>query len=187
MQNPVIIEKQENYQKRSFRNKCIIANASGPQILSIPLKKGKHQRQAITEVRIAYDEPWQRFHLSSIRTAYRNAPFFDYYFPHIIQLYNYSGPYLFEFNWSILKHFIKILDLPEPTHTTSYQQTPKEVDMRGILNPRNYQQTSLPRYNQVFEDRCGYLPNLSIIDLLFCCGPETTSYLSSCSSSIDLQ
>lgn len=180
-QNQVVIEKKENYQKRSFRNKCIIASASGPLTLSVPLKKGKHERQIITDVLIAYDEPWKNMHLSSIKTAYHSSPFFDYYFPHIEQLYNNSGKYLFEFNWSILSCFAKILDLPKVECTTSYQKELLSGDMRGILTPNNYQQIILPKYNQVFEDRCGYLTNLSIIDLLFCCGPEAHQYLKSSS------
>lgn len=175
----MVIEKHENYQKRSFRNKCVITNAYGPQTLTVPLKKGKHERQPITEVQIAYDEPWQKNHLAAIKTAYSSAPYFEYYYPSIEQLYHSAEDPLFEFNWSILEYFTRTLQLPVPTTSETYSRTPTAIDFRGRLNPRNYQDNTLPKYNQVFEDRHGYLPNLSILDLIFCKGPEAGGYLTS--------
>ncbi|MBK8503929.1 MAG: WbqC family protein [Saprospiraceae bacterium] len=175
--NQVVIEKHENYQKRSFRNKCIIANATGHQTLTVPLKKGKHERQPITEVQLAYDEPWQENHLAAIRTAYSSAPYFEYYYPHIEHIYHSAEELLFDFNWSILHYFTKILQLQGPAASETYSKTPTEIDYRGKLNPKTYHEIALPKYNQVFEDRHGYLSNLSILDLIFCKGPEAAGYL----------
>ena len=175
---PVIIEKFETYQKRSLRNKCIIAHAQGTQILTVPLKKGKHEQQMITDVTIAYDEPWQKTHLAGIKTAYGSAPYFDHYFPRIEKLYACAGESLFQFNVDIIQYFISSLRLPALQYTASFNRPGEEDDKRGQVTPANYDVVKLPAYSQVFEDRLGYLPNLSILDLIFCRGPEATSYLS---------
>lgn len=175
----LVIERHENYQKRSFRNKCIIATADGPQTLTVPLRRGKHEQQKITDVKIAYDEPWQRNHLSALHTAYRNAPFFDYYFSKIQELYANSGEFLFEFNWQILLYFTSQVGFPNATCTEDFEKKVTCADFRGIITPRNYAQYLVPKYNQVFEDRHGYLNNLSILDVLFCLGPETSQHLGS--------
>lgn len=175
----VTIEKHENYQKRSFRNKCIIATSEGPLTLTVPLRKGKHQSQPVTEVTIAYDEPWQNIHLSSISTAYHNAPFFEYYFNKLESIYRNAGDHLFLFNNKLLGEICDLLQLDFPPFTGKYLKDPGGIDWRGIVTPRNYHKIRVPKYNQVFEDRHEYLNNLSIIDLLFCLGPETTRYLKS--------
>lgn len=175
-QGPILLEKHENYQKRSFRNKFIIAGANGPLTLTIPLKKGKHQGQLITDVLIAYDEPWQKKHLWTIMTAYQSAPYFEFYYVNIEKLYVQASKYLFDFDWIIIEYFCQLLDIDPPTFTLQYQNSAQQ-DLRGKMTPKNYFEFLVPPYNQVFEDRHGYLNNLSILDLLFCLGPESSVYL----------
>lgn len=177
--HPVLIEKFENYQKRSFRNKCIIAGPQGMYTLTVPLKKGKHQQQVIAEVQIAYDDPWQKIHLATIRAAYGKAPFFDDYYPRIEQWYAGAGEFLFDLNICIMRNLAGILHLTDLQFTESYEKDPSAIDMRDKLNLKNFGMIQLPHYSQVFEDRYGYLSNLSILDLLFCYGPETSRYLQS--------
>lgn len=177
--HPVWIEKFENYQKRSFRNKCIIAGPQGIHTLTVPLKKGKHQQQTITEVKIAYDEPWQKKHLATIRAAYGKAPFFAHYYPRIEQWYADAGEFLFDLNISIMRNLAGVLHLTDLKFTESYEKNPSAIDLRGRLKLKDFGMIPLPHYSQVFEDRYGYLSNLSIMDLLFCYGPETSRYLQS--------
>ena len=172
----ILLEKYESYQKRSFRNKYIIASAQGPYTLTIPLKKGKHEGQLITEVQISYDESWQKKHLQTLVSAYRNAPFFEYYYTPVQELYAKAGEYLFEFNGLIIGYICELLHLEPPGRTTQYDGS-VDQDLRGRMTPKNYQEFPVPPYNQVFEDRYGYLNNLSILDLLFCLGPESEIYL----------
>lgn len=157
----------------------MIATSAGVLTLTVPLKKGKHESQSITEVRIAYHEPWQKIHMASIQTAYQSAPYFDYYFPVIERLYASAGDLLFSFNLNILSEICHLLQLEVPDCTEIYRKNPPGVDLRGKLTPQNYSLIRLPKYNQVFEDRHGYLNNLSVLDLLFCLGPEAGYYLKS--------
>ncbi|MGH1337578.1 MAG: WbqC family protein [Aureispira sp.] len=184
----VWIEQKENYRKGSFRNRCYIATANGVLPLSIPLLKGKHQQASITEVAIDNHSNWQQQHWRSIKTAYGNSPFFDYYAADLIQLYQQPYHSLFDFCWAAQVLLLELLTMaPSIALTTSYETTPPEavIDFRHQLLPKNYvdYQDSdyfpLP-YPQVFEDRQGFLPNLSILDLLFCTGPEAPALLMQC-------
>lgn len=181
----IIIEQHENYQKGSYRNRCHLVNANGPQVLSIPLQKGKHQKLPIREVKIAYREPWHIQHWRSIKSAYANAPFFPYFSEPIEQLFQQRPDYLFDFNRKLFELLIRLSGL-ELTYqySTTYDPEPGEdtADLRGAISPRNKQRTGGNRftpvpYPQVFTERHGFLPNLSILDLLFCSGPETRDIL----------
>ncbi len=173
MQGRVIVEKHENYQKRSFRNKCIIATAQGVKILTVPLRKGKHEQQKITEVQISYEEDWRKNQLKSIRAAYGKAPFFEDYFPVIENVYNSSGKYLFDLNNKIILLLQDIYCYSLPEFSEKYIGDYGVNDRRNHYTLKSFQEEKdVPEYAQVFEDRHGFLPNLSILDLLFCYGPE---------------
>ena len=90
----VVIEAHENYQKGSYRNRCHIANSTGIQVLSVPLRKGKNAKQPIREVAIAYDMDWQKQHWQSIRTAYGSAPFWEHYASQLEPLFFKKYDYL---------------------------------------------------------------------------------------------
>lgn len=182
------IEKQEHYRKGSFRNRCHLATANGVLPLSIPLLKGKHQQALITEVAIDNRNDWQQQHWRGIKTAYSNSPFFDYYAPYLKPLYQQPYTHLFDFCWAVQTLVLELLTLsPTIEDTSSYEKEPStdQIDFRHQLLPKNYttyQDTHyipLP-YPQVFEDRQGFLPNLSILDLLFCTGPEAPAHLMHC-------
>jgi hypothetical protein len=82
----IILEYCENYQKKSTRNRCKILGVNGIDILSVPLKKGKNSRMPITDVEISYDSEWIANHLHAIKSAYGNAPYFEYYFDDLEQI-----------------------------------------------------------------------------------------------------
>lgn len=186
----LVLEQYENYQKRSFRNKTILAAANGELTLGIPLEKGKHQRQPIRETRIAYQLPWQNQHWQSIQSAYGNAPFFDEYAPEIQPFYRKSYTWLFDWNLALLEKIKTLLQLDfSLSFTENYQAKcdPCWFDARNQILPKktsstfswNYQP---PVYPQVFMGKHGFLPDLSILDLLFCTGPEATLLLESACS-----
>ncbi|MBX2889667.1 MAG: WbqC family protein [Saprospiraceae bacterium] len=174
----VAIEAHENYQKGSLRNRCHIAGPNGVQRLSIPLAKGKHQQTPIRDVRIAYDEPWQRHHWRSIQTAYGNAPFFEHYADHIAPFYERRYAFLFDYNLELLtfvlqKKFGWAGNFQFSETFFSPHQWPHGTDLRRLVLAEPAGGTSWlspARYPQVFEERSGFLPNLSVLDLLFCCG-----------------
>lgn len=166
----VVLEAQEHYQKGSLRNRCYIAGPNGIQRLSIPLEKGKNQQMPIREVRIAYNEPWQRQHWRSIRTAYGNAPFFEHYAGDLAPFYEKRYTFLFDYNLELLKLiFQKKLGWPGKIRLSEQYRPPATLSPYPVFQAKPYP--------QVFEDRHGFLPDLSVLDLLFCCGKEAGFYL----------
>lgn len=170
------LEQQEHYVKGTYRNRCHIASVSGVQRLTIPLRKGKNQQQPIREVRIAYDEPWQKQHWRSIGSAYGNSPFFEHY-EDMLRPFFTDNKYelLWDWNYDLLLLTMSILKIKtEVRLTEKYAVQPDEImDFRSNFNPKklsndiDYQPL---RYAQVFEDRLGFLPDMSVLDLIFCAG-----------------
>ncbi len=181
----VILEGCENYVKGSYRNRCYIAAANGPLLLSVPLRKGKNEQQPIREVRIANDTGWQRQHWISLQSAYGNTPFFDHYADELKPFFEETYPFLFDLNKALLQWLLQKLHLESSLSLTSqYEHHPRPplTDLRNHIHPKKHRRTEDSRfqpayYPQAFEDRHGFLPNLSILDLIFCMGPEGRNVL----------
>jgi len=164
------IEAHENYQKNGCRNRCRIAGPNGVQMLSVPLVKGKHQRMPIRDVRISYENDWWRRHEQAIRTAYGRAPYYEFYAEAVFEVARTRVQYLWELNQSLLEVVLGQLRFPvAPTLTGAFVRpaTP------GYLRPADLG-APLP-YPQPFADRHGFLGDLSVLDGLFCLGPELLS------------
>lgn len=178
----LVLEQCENYRKGSYRNRCHILAANGMARLSIPLEQGKNQQQNIREVRIAYYEAWQRQHWHSIKSAYGNAPFFEHYADLLRPFYERPYPFLFDFNLELLHSLLHWLHIHTPLqYSTQYFKTeelpPAYCDKRNALRPGQAYDRPTLAYNQVFEDRFGFVAQLSILDALFCLGPKGTHQL----------
>lgn len=174
----IFIEQWEHYQKGGVRNRCFIATANGPQRLTIPLLKGKHQQLPVREVRIDYREPWVNTHWQAIRSAYGRAPFYEEYTALLRPVFERRPGFLFDLNYELLHLILGFLKSPRlPELNTAYAPAQEgTLDLRGAFRPNNPAAEALPGFNplpypQVFEDRNGFLPGLSILDLLFCLGP----------------
>jgi hypothetical protein len=180
----IYLEAHEHYQKRSYRNRAHIVGANGLQRLSIPLKKGKNQQQPIREVQLAQHESWSKQHWQSIISAYGNAPFFPYYADDLASVFNQTYDKLWDFNLDILQLLFRLLQWNTPLqYTDEYHRTyPAHVqDIRNQIRPAtttDLNPVHFPTYPQVFTERHGFLANLSILDLLFCQGPQANLYLS---------
>lgn len=173
-ENGLLIEACENYQKRSLRNKFQIADQQGIRTLSVPLKKGKHAGQNIREVEISYDENWTRIHLRTLSAAYSNSPYFDYYYPIIESVYDAQPSLLWDLCLDAMHKIAKALRIePQIEFTIEFKANPQDV--------RDFRNRTLPfpptPYNQVFESKHGFIPNLSVIDLLMNTGPEARSWI----------
>lgn len=177
----ICLEATENYQKGSFRNRMHIATSVGIHPLSIPLQKGKHQKLPIREVQIAYHENWQRQHWQTLQTAYGRAPLWEFYAPRFKPFFEQPFPLLFDFNLAILNELLacfKIKNKITISFSDSYDITESDtIDMRNILMPNNQlpENITFQKYPQLFEDRLGFLPNLSSFDLLMCLGKISNS------------
>ncbi len=181
----VYIEQHEHYQKGSFRNRCYIAGANGPLRLSVPLVQGKNERQPIRDVRIAYREHWQQQHWQSIRSAYGSAPFFEYYAEYLRPFFETRYDFLFDLSWALLQALAELIPVEgNLLLTESYHGKPPEgwAWLRDTIHPKPQREKPDPLflplpYPQVFEEKHGFLPNLSILDLLFCTGPQSAVLL----------
>jgi hypothetical protein len=165
------------FTKMSFKNRMVIATAQGPLQLSIPIQGGRDQKTSMDSLKIAYDTPWQELHLKSILSNYKRAPFFEYYEDSLIQLYSQKNNYLIDF----LQECHKWLLIQLKNNWVFVQE--KGDDANGTVIPsldvpKNYHLFAENiKYQQVFEDRIGFLPNLSILDLLFCVGGKQAVHL----------
>ena len=185
----IVLEQNEHYRKGSYRNRMHIGSANGLLRLTIPLMKGKNQQQAIREVRISYDEPWQRSHWRAICSAYGNAPFFEHFRDDFEILFEERTEFLFDFNLKVLSAVLTVLDIQPPIRlSTSFLPEPPKGwdDFRNRISPRTTTCVDADfypvPYAQVFQERSGFLPNLSILDLIFCKGSEAVCILEeSCS------
>lgn len=180
----ITIEAHESYLKQSYRNRCSILAANGPMALSVPVVKWHGERMPIAEVQLDYDKPWQKIHFKSIESAYKSSPFYDYYIDDFMPFFENRYERLFDFNQRILEVILKSLDIaPNIGYTTDYDKViENKIDLRYAISPKESQLQPDPHfapveYYQVFADRYGFTPNLSILDLLFNEGPMAKSIL----------
>jgi hypothetical protein len=170
------LEQWEHYQKVSYKNRCWVAGANGRVMLSVPLEKGKGQRTLMKDVKLSYKERWNVQHWRTLESNYRRSPYFEYLEADFRQLYERQFVFLMDMNLQFMEVINRILGFePEMKLTEVYRKEPETgmLDLRAAFRPSDQEQPSgegLPAYQQVFEDRTGFLPNLSIADLLFCEG-----------------
>lgn len=174
------LESCENYQKRSFRNRCDIATANGVLSLTIPLQSGKNAQLNIKAVRIANVERWQTQHWQAIKSAYGRAPFFEYYADYFHPFFEQRQDFLFDFNYALMEKIRQLLKIGGITTTTTdylAQYSATEIlDKRNQITKRLLEDSHFAKYPQLFEDKHGFISNLSILDLLCCMGPYAKDY-----------
>ena len=165
--------RNETFQRRSVRNRCVIATAQGRQTLSIPLLSGKHEAQPIATTRIAYADDWRRVHDTALVTAYGGAPFWEEYSEALRPLFWRKPELLWDWNYGLVEWVAS--ELGAGIRLTTVDDFRPDVDKRKhSLGP----DPRLPPYPQVFTERTGFLSNLSVLDLLMCRGPAAADYLS---------
>ena len=176
----VLIDSHEHYIKQTYRNRCEIYGANGKLKLTIPLlRRGK--RVPVNDAHIENEHAWRKLHWRSIESAYRSSPYFEFYEHHFIPIFEKDHTQLFELNQDIQNKIIQILNLDVVVkETESYQKEHSGyTDYRDAIHPKIPPKNKLAdkRYIQVFESKYGFIPNLSILDLLFNEGPNAISFL----------
>ena len=171
------IELFETYQKQSCRTRTNVMTANGVQTLTIPVIKTNGNHTLTKDIEISYKESWQQIHLRCLESAYRKSAYFDYYFPYFEKIYKQKFNTLVELNDFCLKTILKILKAKKDySFTTDFERFTDENDYRVSLS-KGTNKIEMKPYYQVFADRHGFIPNLSIVDLLFNEGPNSVSNL----------
>lgn len=175
------IEYFDHYIKQTYRNRCFIAAADGPLALTVPIERPDTLKCLGKDIRISEHGKWRHLHWTAIESAYKTSPYFDYYQDDFRPFYEKRYEFLYDFNEQLCDLACQLIDFaPDRQPTQDYRQTfsTYETDCRESIHPKKDYVSSdtdfRPQpYYQVFQARHGFLPNLSIIDLLFNMGPES--------------
>jgi hypothetical protein len=178
----ILIEKWENYPKQTWRNRCVILGANGPLNLIVPVLRGSFHKTPLRELRIDNDRRWRELHLRGIMSAYATAPYFEYYFDAISSVIKKPFRFLLDLNTEILTLIEALSGIK-----TEVEYTDRFVAEGSLRNDYRYciapgKKSSTVGFNpipyiQVFSDRFGFVPGLSVIDMLFNNGPGTEALL----------
>lgn len=177
---PCVLEISDNYQKQTLRNRTYIYGANGKQPLNLPIKHvgGDTGRQLYRDVKIENHFAWQRLHWKSLETAYRTSPYFEYYEDDLVRIFERPYTYLLDVNIDTIETVLACLLVHINFDTTSvYEEEPQCKDYRYLSSAKKEYPVTMPLYHQIFSDKHGFIPNLSILDLLFHEGPNATEYL----------
>lgn len=174
----IVFEVEDNFQKQTYRNRCNIYGANGKLQLNIPIIHSKGQRQKTKEIKIDNSSNWQVQHFRSLQTAYRSSPYFEFYEDDIKPLFEQKQEFLLDFNIKCHEFVINALQENIPySKTEIYNVNSGLNDFRNLSIARKEPNYNLKKYTQVFENKHGFISNLSILDLLFMEGPSTEIYL----------
>lgn len=180
--NHIFIEKNDSYIKQTYRNRSTIISANGEISLSIPVVHSSKDKTLMKDIRIAEHGNWQHMHWNAIISAYNSTPFFEYYQDDFYPFYHKKYTFLFDLNEELRVLILKLLniELPYIEYTNEYKIdfSANEIDLRDIIHPKKDWSAldstfRAETYYQVFAQKFGFIPNMSIIDLLFNMGNES--------------
>lgn len=175
----IFIEKEENYLKQTYRNRCYILSAHGRQLLSVPVYLGSIHKTPIKDIRIDYSKRWQQVHLRAMIASYSASPYFEFYSEIFERIILKNHDFLLDLNMELTESVLGILKIKKPiSYTTDFEAARNnEYDFRYNIKPKEQSLFPRKKYFQVFNNSEGFVPGLSIIDLIFNMGPDAVSYL----------
>lgn len=176
------IEQFETYPKQTYRNRCTILSGNGALDLTIPVTKPNGNKTLTKDIEIFEDKRWQQNHWRAICSAYLNSPFFEYYRNEFEAFYKIEKTSLLKLNIRLISVLTEIIGINNEVSLTQnfVHSQAKALDLRYSLNPKmKTKELIFPGYIQVFSSRFSFIPDLSILDVLFNLGPETLGYLKS--------
>jgi len=176
----VLVELHETYPKQTYRNRCEIYSANGKIPLIIPVHKPDGNHTMTKDILVSMHEKWQILHWRAIKTAYSNSPYFLYFQDELEHFFSEKTNNLLDFNTGLLETILELIGLKKKIgYTTDFVKEPENIkDYRWSINPKKpFDDFPAKEYYQSFNEKHGFIPNLSIIDLLFNLGPEAGDYL----------
>lgn len=175
----IVFEVCDNYQKQTYRNRMSIYGAHCEMPLTVPVEYSQKNRQLYKDIQISNAEKWQDIHWKSIQAAYSSSPFFEYYEYDVQPLFVEPQNLLMEFNLKCLEVVMECLQQPlNSQFSTHFETDPKsKKDFRFLADHRKEKKYVFEPYVQVFDDKCGFISNLSVLDLIFNEGPNALLYL----------
>lgn len=175
----ILIEREENYLKQTYRNRCYILSAHGPQLLSVPIYSGSLHKTPVKDIRIDYSKRWQQVHLRAMTASYNSSPYFEFYFEKIEKIILGNHNYLLDLNIELINSVIEILNLKKNiSYTTKFEPIGDlKNDFRYKITPKKESPFVVRKYFQVFNQDNSFIQGLSIVDLLFNTGPDSVNYL----------
>lgn len=177
--NEILLDTHEYFIKQTYRSRCKILGVNKVQDLIVPVNRSS--KMPMHEVNIVYDGRWQFEQWHSIISAYRSAPYFEYYDYKLEPVFKQQTPSLVQHNLNLLKLLCKLLKMDfNPVLPEAYVEPANDItDLRGEFTPKKETTIQLKEYTQVFAEKHPFIPDLSIIDALFNLGPGTLDYLKS--------
>ena len=175
--NSITFEVEDNYQKQTYRNRCYIYGANGKQLLNIPVTIPKSSKKTKSKDILVENANWQKQHYKSLEAAYNHSPFFEFYKDDLRKIFSKKYTYLLDVNLDSFNFIMDALDLfKEYTLSKKYEET-KLNDFRNLADSKKKVEISSIPYIQMFDQKFGFLKNLSILDLLFMEGPNSINFL----------
>lgn len=174
----ITFEMEDNFQKQTNRNRTYIYSPNGIQLLNIPIKHSKSAHQKTKDVLIENEFDWQKQHFKSLEAAYRSSPFFEFFEDDITPFFEKKHTYLMDLNMEVFELVNKCMRLKLEFNKTSeyFHEVENISDFRYLVNGKK-DSNSFEKYTQVFDDKHGFINNLSILDLLFNEGKFAIDYL----------
>lgn len=173
----VSFEINDNFQKQTNRNRMYIYSPNGLQMLNVPIKHSGEIHQKTKDIRIENDFNWQKQHFKSLEAAYRSSPFFEYFEDQLLPIFTKKHTFLLDLNFETTSFIYSSLRLNNVfLKTSEYLQISAETDFRNLVNGKKDMAT-FTAYPQVFEEKVGFLNNLSVLDLIFNEGKFALEYL----------
>lgn len=176
----VVFEMEDNFQKQTNRNRTYIYSPNGVQLLNIPVKHSKIAHQKTKDIVIENDFDWQKQHFKSLEAAYRSSPFFEFFEDDIAPFFEKKHRFLMDLNLEVFALVCKCIRLQVVAEkTNSYEKkygSDNNKDFRYLIDGKK-DMAVYESYPQVFDDKHGFINNLSILDLLFNEGRFTVDYL----------
>ena len=173
MDSDVVFAVGGNYQKQTYRNRCTIYGANGKLNLTVPIAHDGERKDL--KIKVSKSIDWKDQHWKSFSAAYRSSPFFEFYEDELKDCFFQEEEHLIHFNIQLIELIMQWLEFPFQ-YRLQKEYKPLTPEESSFINAKLKPEVASPQYNQVFETKYGFLPHLSVLDLIFNLGPESREY-----------